>query len=115
MNTMQQEFDAVVAHLYKQGRPATVASRCFYRTTASDGSKLSCAVGCRIPDDVYRLEMDTIAAAGTGFSTLMKNHADVLPPEFKAYPSLYDCNSLTTFHPTIWMTARSTSSGLQSA
>lgn len=55
MNTMQQEFDAVVQHLYKQGRPALAQDACKYRTL--DG--LMCAVGCRIPDEMYVPEMDS--------------------------------------------------------
>lgn len=54
MNTMQEELDAVVQHLYKQGRPAAEDGTCKYRT--ADG--LMCAVGCRIPDEAYSPLMD---------------------------------------------------------
>ena len=54
MNTKQFEFDAVVNHLYKQGRPAKDSEgKCLYRY-----GELSCAVGCRIPDEDYRDGME---------------------------------------------------------
>jgi hypothetical protein len=54
MNTMQQEFDAVVAHLYAQGKRAAVLGRCKYR---SDEGTM-CAVGCRIPNNMYNPAME---------------------------------------------------------
>lgn len=92
MNTKQQEFDAVVAHLYKQGRPAFNDDRggCLYRSTEIDGTVLSCAVGCRIPDSVYVPDMDKgIGLDGTGIDSLMKRFGDVLPKEFRAYQGMF--------------------------
>jgi hypothetical protein len=54
MNTMQQEFDAVVAHLYTQGKPALYQEGCAYR---GDNGTM-CAVGCRIPDSMYSSKME---------------------------------------------------------
>lgn len=92
MNTMQQEFDAVVAHLYKQGRPAKVfgagllPSFCVYRSPEG----LSCAVGCRIPDDKYVPEMDTPnGGEGTGLANLLVNFRNNLPKEISVYQDLF--------------------------
>ena len=58
----QEIYDTVVQHLFAQGKPAfgyyseekTVGeSGCAYRT-----GELKCAVGCLIPDDVYRRDME---------------------------------------------------------
>jgi hypothetical protein len=93
MNTMQQEFDAVVAHLYKQGRPAKASydpnrePQCAYR--GDDG--LSCAVGCRIPDDNYSAEME-----GTGISFLCEYEDFNLPSEIRAYHPMF--SSLQAAH-----------------
>jgi hypothetical protein len=93
MNTMQQEFDAVVAHLYKQGRPAKTGETgsdlgfagCRYRA-----GTLSCAVGCRIPDAAYTEDMDIgTGHGGTNVSILLRRFADVLPPEIKAYKDMF--------------------------
>lgn len=81
MNTKQQEFDAVVAHLYKQGRPAQREDGgCMYRT--EDGGM--CAVGCRIPDSQYIPAMEN-----KPFSRLMKDSSKELPGEFKAYSEMF--------------------------
>lgn len=52
----QEIFDKVVIHLDTQGRRASDPgiAGCFYRTP--DG--LSCAVGCLIPDNEYKPEME---------------------------------------------------------
>lgn len=51
----QRDFDAIVTHLRTQGEQATdKKGDCQYRT--ADG--LSCAIGCRIPDDVYHPGME---------------------------------------------------------
>ncbi len=94
MNTMQQEFDAVVAHLYAQGRPAkqevaadsTSFASCRYRS-----GTLSCAVGCRIPDSVYVEDMDKSDSDGGGTSVarLITRFGEVLPPEIKAYEQMF--------------------------
>lgn len=81
MNTMQQEFDAVVQHLYKQGRPAAVGRNCRYRTEEG----LSCAVGCRIPDEAYSEGME-----GKFVHDLADKYAEVLPLEIVEYADLFD-------------------------
>lgn len=51
----QETFDYVVMHLYRQGKPALSSNgHCDYRT--DDG--LMCAVGCLIPDSVYKVDME---------------------------------------------------------
>lgn len=78
MNTMQQEFDAVVAHLYKQGKRAAVNGRCRYRS--DDGTM--CAVGCRIPNEMYdpNMEGDTVHQLTMEFT---------LPEEIYAYQKMF--------------------------
>ena len=75
MNTMQFEFDAVVAHLYKQGRPAKdELGTCFYRSPEG----LSCAVGCRIPDEMYRKSMEgTCVSALSGLPQVITKYEDM--------------------------------------
>jgi hypothetical protein len=90
MNTMQQEFDAVVTHLYTQGRPAKDTlidgPGCFYRK-----GSLSCAVGCRIPDAVYDPEMDVaVDSHGTSVSSLIKRFGSVIPAEIKLYEGMFE-------------------------
>lgn len=52
---MQETFENVVRHLYAQGHPAMDESgACLYR--GPNGTK--CAVGCLIPDDLYKRQMD---------------------------------------------------------
>lgn len=83
MNTMQHEFDAVVEHLFKQGRPAKQKHFCKYRT--EDG--LSCAVGCRIPDEMYTDDMEARNA-----SYLIDGFNDgkySLPSELPAYKDMF--------------------------
>ncbi len=87
MNTMQQEFDAVVAHLFTQGRPARDRNTCRYRA-----GELSCAVGCRIPDEAYDVGMDDAAygsGGDTGVFNLIKAYASVIPEEIIEYPSFF--------------------------
>lgn len=86
MNTMQHEFDAVVAHLYKQGKPAMtqaagdLGSGCAYR----GDNCTSCAVGCRIPDSMYDDRME-----GEVVGTLINHVGFTLPEEIYAYPRLF--------------------------
>lgn len=80
MNTMQQEFDAVVMHLYEQGKPAKNGKTCMYR--ADDGS--SCAVGCRIPDDKYIQNME-----GMNLGGLLRLYGKQLPLEIKKYKNMF--------------------------
>lgn len=85
MNTMQFEFDAVVAHLFNQGQPATVEKVCRYRA-----GKLSCAVGCRIPDALYIPEMDDPEDfGGTSVQDLIIRTGYFLPVEIKEYRDMF--------------------------
>lgn len=96
MNTMQFEFDAVVTHLFTQGKPAVedniTGRKCVYRA-----GELSCAVGCRIPDEVYEPGMDVpVGGHGTGVTSLVKFYGKVLPPEISEYQSMF--TSLQNVH-----------------
>lgn len=82
MNTMQQEFDAVVTHLYTQGAPANKNGSCRYRA-----DKMSCSVGCRIPDSMYSVDMES-----KNVELLLKHQADMgyqLPEEIAAYKDMF--------------------------
>lgn len=78
MNTMQEEFDAVVAHLYKQGKKAMSGKGCAYR--GENGTM--CAVGCRIPDEMYdpKMEGQFVFSLPFTFST---------PPEISVYNGMF--------------------------
>lgn len=84
MNSKQEEFDAVVDHLYTQGRPAKNGNLCAYRSAEG----LSCAVGCRIPDEVYDAVFEGSRVCGL-LKWAEKHHAS-LPPEISAYHRLFD-------------------------
>lgn len=108
MNTLQQEFDAVVLHLYTQKRPATVIKHsgpgCYYRVAATaDVPALSCAVGCRIPDAVYQPLMDN-PGDGESISVhdLVENFGSILPPEIPAYIDMF--SRLQQVHDNTWNT-----------
>lgn len=72
----RRTFERVREHLLRQGRRAeavapdpedgTPVSTCLNRTVAEDGAVLRCAVGCLIPDDLYRRECEghSITALG---------------------------------------------------
>ncbi len=82
MNTMQQEFDAVVTHLFTQGKPAKDIEHDFCAYRGAGGT--SCAVGIRIPDSVYKASME-----GMQVETLVDLFPDELPAEIYAYTSLF--------------------------
>lgn len=77
MKSKQEIFDTVVNHLHKQGKPAEVGNTCRYRT--EDG--LMCAVGCLIPDDKYKPEMEGHVA----YDILR-----ILPPEVAEHIEMLD-------------------------
>lgn len=89
MNTKQQEFDAVVTHLFTQGRPAMAndGDTCMYRGV----NGTSCAVGCRIPNDVYTPEMDVRVTGfdGTNVTALLQRFGPALPEELTAYKTMF--------------------------
>jgi hypothetical protein len=97
MNTAQHEFDVVVNHLFTQGRQAKTPEGCAYRSVEESGEILSCAVGCRIPDDVYTPEMDISVGSiknnsigpGTGLVNLLKRFHSVLPVEIISYRGMF--------------------------
>lgn len=53
--TKQEVFDTVKAHLLAQGDQATVDGECVYWDRNHD---MKCAVGCLIPEDKYREEIE---------------------------------------------------------
>jgi hypothetical protein len=86
MNTMQEEFDAVVEHLFKQGRRSMNGRHCAYR--GEEGT--SCAVGCRIPDDYYDSVIDHgTSMTTTGLSTVLQRYPEHFPPEVHAYHEMF--------------------------
>ena len=89
----QEVYDTVVQHLFAQGKPAfgyyseekTVgAPGCAYRI-----GELKCAVGCLIPDDVYRRDMENQSVKN------LVDHWEV-PPYFEYHIPLL--NKLQTVH-----------------
>ena len=52
--SINEIFYKVEKHLLKQNEQAKVRNRCKYRTS----SGLSCAVGCLIPDEMYRNKIE---------------------------------------------------------
>jgi hypothetical protein len=90
MNSMQFEFDTVVNHLVEQGERAAIdhgdgSASCKYRIKTND-KVLSCAVGCRIPDEIYTKSMD--ADNGFGVYNLIHNYKS-LPEEIKQYKDMF--------------------------
>ncbi len=86
MNTKQQEFDAVVSHLFKQGKPAKKYDRsCVYRTE----NGLSCAVGCRIPNYMPEFDKGHAEADSTGVNDLVKYFGNLIPKEIKEYEPMF--------------------------
>jgi hypothetical protein len=77
MMTKQEIFDRVWNHLNAQGRAAAKQTplgqgACQYRAKLEDGTVLSCAVGCLIPDELYdeKLEGQTVEML---YRTLMQS------------------------------------------
>lgn len=75
----QTTLEKVVRHMFKQGKPAqNQFGECVYR--GPEGTM--CAVGCLIPDDQYRPEMDLSTnlleePLGTSVSSVRKRFPDV--------------------------------------
>ena len=64
MNTIQEVFDHVAGHLLKQGKQSlteennySYSSGCSYRGV----NGTSCAVGCLIPDDEYKVVIEGVS------------------------------------------------------
>jgi len=83
MMTLQKVFSTVRRHLLKQNAKSEgpidgcdpPATRCMYRSPTG----LSCAVGCLIPDGLYRREMEGHGASSSiTWDALVK--AGVVPP-----------------------------------
>lgn len=62
---LQETFDKILKHLRTQGHPCmikwteTAPATCVYRNDAGE----SCAVGCLIPDEMYKPELEPFSAA----------------------------------------------------
>lgn len=82
--TPQEIFDRVVTHLRTQNRKSYSIdgdnAKCVYRSKEG----YSCAVGCLIPDELYKPEMDGFddEASDTSIDGLIKKNF-VLPDYFK--------------------------------
>jgi len=68
-STPQQVADFVVAHLYKQGKPAMELGRCVYRKPIENGTCLMCAVGCLLTDEEFSPEHNR-----EGLGCLLRHH-----------------------------------------
>jgi hypothetical protein len=55
VGTEQEMFDKVANHLFNQGCKSADACRCLYR--GPNGTK--CAIGCLIPDELYKLAFES--------------------------------------------------------
>lgn len=72
--TPQEIFDTVYKHLVTQGEQSVNGiGFCMYRNPEG----LKCAVGCLIPDDLYRPEMDIAGGGYTDVSTLVQQHPNL--------------------------------------
>jgi len=82
MLTKQEIFDRSTVFLLKQGKAAKdpVGNRCFYRHP--DNPDIRCAVGCLIPDHLYRPEMDGAGAVGAVLDVMTL--FDNFPEEMKS-------------------------------
>lgn len=55
----QKFYDDVIMHLIQQREAAMdETSQCRYRLTKPDGTVLKCAAGCKIPDALYKSDME---------------------------------------------------------
>ena len=72
--TDQEIFNKVSAHLLRQGKRAAERGKCVYRT--SDG--LSCAVGCLIAPEAYRLDMEGEGATSSRVCAALRA-SDIVP------------------------------------
>lgn len=76
----QDVFNIVVTHLFAQGKAARdSAGQCRYRTREG----LSCAVGCLIPDEVYRPEME-----GAPVKKIVREFYGFLPKDIAYHENL---------------------------
>ena len=67
MNTIQEVFDHVAAHLIKQGKQSLTDKKEGYSYSGIYGcayrgvNGTSCAVGCLIPDDEYKVVIEGVS------------------------------------------------------
>lgn len=75
--TKQETFDKVVSHLMTQKERSTqFGVRCAYRGAGD----MKCAVGCLIPDDKYRADMEglSVSTLAARFPELRLDHVELL-------------------------------------
>lgn len=73
MKTKQELFDNVWNYFIVEGHPqAKQGSKCLYR-----GPKSNCAVGCQLPDELYKKEMDDADAGGGSIGTVFEKFPKV--------------------------------------
>lgn len=78
MQTTQEYFDETVRHLLKQKERSQGHASCLYRsrTGREEGAQLACAIGCHIPDSVYKSAMDD-HGEGMGVEDLLRLFPDL--------------------------------------
>lgn len=84
--TRQEMFDKAALHLLKQGaKSSDAAGSCYYRAP----SGFQCAVGCLIPDELYRPRME-----GLGVHSVVTDE----PLLHDHIPDLYLASELQSIH-----------------
>lgn len=61
MNTIQQVFDYVVAHLVNQGKQSVMRDHMYDGCAYRGNRGASCAVGCLIPDHEYHTGLESLS------------------------------------------------------
>jgi hypothetical protein len=92
----QRLFDTVARHLITQGRPSVEGSSCAYRSPEN----YSCAIGCLIPDDRYKPDLegsDVDGLIAKGF-TEFAPHRDLLG----ALQRVHDADIFASRNRVIW-------------
>lgn len=85
-STPQQVADFVVAHLYKQGKPAMQGSNCVYRKFEDDGTCLMCAVGALLTDEEFSSDHNSLGLS----ALLQKRSLELSKDSVRFYRDNYD-------------------------
>lgn len=99
-STPQQVADFVVAHLYKQGKPAMQGSNCVYRKFEDDGTCLMCAVGALLTDDEFNSDFNSVGL----HALLQKNTPKLSEDSLNFYRKHFDLLSRLQDEHDLWAT-----------